>query len=217
MDVALFLVQVASLIALIVYVVKTADIASATRDAAKASAAALQEMRDTRDAETAPYVIAYFDAYRPPLVRLVVKNTGKSMAHDVQVAMDPRLQNSQGFDFGTVAFLRDGIPALAPQQEMQTFVDSVIGYYGREELPRSYRVTITYTGGLRQEQRMSEQVADIGVFRNALRTTERTVHDLVGETEKIHKQVDTLRRSVDALPRALKPTKRRRRRSARRR
>ena len=81
MDLIVGAVQVATLIAVIVYVYKTwelatatkglatttQDMASATRHAAGIAEKTLGEMQEMRDQETAPYVIAYFDA--PPVSR----------------------------------------------------------------------------------------------------------------------------------------------------
>lgn len=58
---ALLCIQIPTLIALILYVIKTWQMASATRKSAEISARTLDEMRAARDSETAPYVVAYFD------------------------------------------------------------------------------------------------------------------------------------------------------------
>ena len=55
------IIQSLTFIALVFYVAKTWEMASATRESAKLSENTLQEMRDARDQEIAPYVIAYFD------------------------------------------------------------------------------------------------------------------------------------------------------------
>src|SRR4051794_38346405 len=84
-------VNAASLVALVIYVVKTWHIASSTRDSAAATVVAatatqrsteisqsvLEEMRQAREAESAPYVVAYFDIPGSgPLVSIVVMNIG---------------------------------------------------------------------------------------------------------------------------------------------
>ena len=82
--------QILTLIALVIYVVKTWHIASATKVAAGVSALSLQEMKEARDQEIAPYVVVYFDMPRGEhFIYLVVKNIGRSIARDVQTPIQP--------------------------------------------------------------------------------------------------------------------------------
>jgi hypothetical protein len=92
-QIALLIIQIPTLIALIVYVIKTWEMATATRKAAEAAQSTLLEMREARDQETAPYVIAYFDVPNDTRsLDLVIKNIGKSMATNVTVSFDPQLK-----------------------------------------------------------------------------------------------------------------------------
>lgn len=73
-------VQFLSLIFLIIYVIKTWEMAAATRVAAEATQGSVAEMREARDQQTAPYIIVYFDVpFGTSLIYLVVKNIGGSM------------------------------------------------------------------------------------------------------------------------------------------
>src|SRR5262245_49326539 len=92
-DYAIAAVQLAALIALVVYVVKTWQIASANRRSVEVSEAVLKEMRTTRFQEIAPYVIVFLDMpYSNDWVMyLVVKNTGKTVAKNVRFKFDPPL------------------------------------------------------------------------------------------------------------------------------
>jgi hypothetical protein len=84
-DIILAIVQIATLIALIIYVIKTWQMASATNKYAKTSENTLQEMKDSRDQEIAPYVIAYFDVpYGQKFIFLIIKNIGLSVAKNVK-------------------------------------------------------------------------------------------------------------------------------------
>jgi hypothetical protein len=55
------ILQFFSLIFLIIYVIKTWEMASATRKAALATEKSVDELRKTRDQATAPYIVVYFD------------------------------------------------------------------------------------------------------------------------------------------------------------
>jgi hypothetical protein len=94
-DYILGAVQIGSLIFLIIYVVKTWQMASATRRATETSDALLKEMRDTRDQERGPHLIIYF--YVPEgvhAIMLMIKNVGRSSATDIKLVFDPPLKNS---------------------------------------------------------------------------------------------------------------------------
>src|SRR5688500_17381032 len=89
-----FYVQIATLIALIIYVIDTRKMASASSKSAEIAEKALLEMSEQRDAEIAPYVVAYLDEQGPinGVLYLVIKNTGKTVAKNVKVIFDPPLQ-----------------------------------------------------------------------------------------------------------------------------
>ena len=91
----LFLVQIFSLIFLIVYVIKTWEMASATTKAAQATEKSVTEMRQTRDQESAPYIIVYFDIpYESNLIYLVIKNIGRTIATNISLTFTPTLRSS---------------------------------------------------------------------------------------------------------------------------
>jgi hypothetical protein len=220
MDLALIAVQSLTLVAIIVYVYKTWEIASATRDAAQAakrsaeatlqsveaarqavaasqfaaeatarsaeiSEHTLQEMRDARDQEVAPYVVAYFDVSEGRhIIRFVVENLGKSMARDVHLTIEPRFQTTK-FDVNEVAVARDGIPALAPGQALRTFFDVTSDFFSTPDLPTQYRIIVTYTGGLHPAPRTTIQIADLNMYREVRPSPEKGMHQLVEEMEKI--------------------------------
>lgn len=58
-QIALLIVQILTLFCLIIYVIKTWEIASATREAARISEKTLKEMKEAREQENAPYILVY--------------------------------------------------------------------------------------------------------------------------------------------------------------
>jgi hypothetical protein len=186
-DFVLALVQIASLIALVVYVVKTWHIASATKKAAEASEKSLQEMKEMRDQETAPYVIVYFEiASGTPFIYLVVKNTGRTIAKDIKMRFKPPLRtSSNNLEMEDMPMIKDGITSLAPRQELRTFFDSAISYYGREDLPLRITAKVSYSGGLQNSERTYEQTLDLQSFKGLLYTDEKDMNDLVKQVEKV--------------------------------
>lgn len=110
--------QAFTLIVLVIYVWKTWQMAQATREAAEASRSALKEMALTREQEIRPYVLCYCEPnHNWHLYDLVIKNFGKSMAHDVVVSFSPSIRA-----YDPVSFIEGSLEvkeflALAPGAE----------------------------------------------------------------------------------------------------
>lgn len=189
MDFILFIAQILSLIFLIVYVVKTWHMASATRKSAEAAEKTLREMKEMRDQETAPYVVVYFENARgTPFIYLIVKNIGKTVARDVKIDFSPPLKSStQGANLGDMPMITEGIASLAPGQQLRTFFDSAISYFGRADLPLHIVAKISYCGGLRTDTRAWEQTLDLQALRGLLYTQERGINELVEQVEELAK------------------------------
>lgn len=174
LPIILAVVQVASLVFLVIYVVKTVQIArsnQASADASKRaleatlasvriSEQALQEMKAARDAQTAPYVVVYFDA-SDFLVRIVMENLGQSAARNIAIKFEPDLD----------VFLRPGgagewpnfvtttTPNLAPKQRLICLVNSYPALVNNPKLSDRYVVTVTYTGGMSDLEQDAERKA----------------------------------------------------------
>lgn len=190
MDIILLITQVLTLIALIIYVVKTWHIASSTKESAIATQHMLEEMKESRDQELAPYVVAYFDIpYGKPLIYFCMKNIGKTVAHNVKLEFTPPLQNSRGNEIYETALIRDGIGSLPPGYEIKTLFDSAISYYGNENLPLNYASKVTYTGGLLNLERATKQNLDLSAFKGLHYTNERGLHDLVCKIEELVRHI----------------------------
>src|SRR5689334_9138254 len=101
-DIILAITQLFGCAFLTIYVVKTWHIASATREAVRISEKALQEMKEARDQEIAPYVVVFFDvSFTEHVIDLVIKNVGKSVANTVRIEFEPKLIGSSNTDFST--------------------------------------------------------------------------------------------------------------------
>ncbi len=196
----LFWIQVFTLIALIIYVAKTWEMASATRKAAEATERSVAEMKEARDQQTRPYVIAYFTIKEGTgLIYLVLKNIGQSVARNVRFSFDPPLKTSNetiNQMLAKMSFVTEGIQSMPPGYELKTFFDSTVSYLNNEELPQKYNVRISYYGGIRPEQRIDEYVLDISAFWGLSYTRETTMKDLVKRTEAIGKELSRIRQNI---------------------
>jgi len=67
--------------------------ASSTRESAKASEKMIEEMKDARDQESAPYVVPYININKH-MIFFGIKNIGKSVAKNIKIKVEPDLKSS---------------------------------------------------------------------------------------------------------------------------
>lgn len=188
------LVSLATLCSLIIYTQKTSSIAESTHKTAQEAAAMakiteealeisskiLEEMREERDAQTSPYVFAYFDQMEEESatkIFLVIKNAGRGLVRNVRVTFDPELQNDLTYSLKHIQELTKHIPSLPPRGEIRHAFASTIKYFNSEPpLPIQYKVRATYYGGVKKNERVVEQVISVDSFRGLRinRVEERT-------------------------------------------
>ncbi|MBN1763025.1 MAG: hypothetical protein JW878_08140 [Methanomicrobia archaeon] len=199
-DIILAIVQIGTLIALIIYVIKTWQIASASKKSTEVSEEILKEMKESRDLEVAPYVVAYFDIpYGKHVIYFVIKNIGKSVAKNVKLAFQPPLENSKGGKINNISLLKDGIGSIPPGYEIRTFFDGVFSYFEMSELPLTYNVKISYSGGLRSDTRNIEQIMDLSAFKGLSFLDEKGIHELVKEVEKLVEHNNNIRQKLEKV------------------
>lgn len=198
LDVIMFVIQLLSLIALVIYVIKTAEVAEGTRKSAEAMDRSVAEMVEDRDQQIAPYVVVFFDHQTDsPIFDLVIKNTGRTAARDVEIAFEPPLQTSlKNYDIEQLAFIHQVIPTLPPEYEIRASVDVIDNVLKSEVLPKQYRVKVTYIGGIKADQREAEYILDLNVFKGILETHTRSMTDLTKAVEKIAEKIDDLAKST---------------------
>ena len=209
MDYLIAAVQLATLIALIVYVVKTWQIAGANRRSVELSEEVLREMRATRFQEIAPYVIVYLDMpYSNDWVMyLVVKNTGKTVAKNVRFKFDPPLvtsftssgEGSKPFD---IYLLREGISLLAPGQEIRTPFDAHLSH-SEEKLPTLYRVEVSFADGFQPDRTSYEQILDLSIFDDLSVLQKKGEEDLIKAVEEIARSDKDLQRYTQKIANSL--------------
>ena len=176
-------INLATLICLWIYAQKTYSIAQSTRetsseaalmakiteDSFEISTKILNEMRETRDAQEAPYVFAYFDHFKgknATTVYLVIKNAGKGIAENVQVIFTPELQNDGSFSLHHIKQIISNVPPLPPGGELRHAFAFTIKYFNAEPLlPQQYKVRISFYGGVKKTERIVEQEISLNFFQ----------------------------------------------------
>ena len=202
LEVIMFVIQLLSLIALVVYVIKTAEVAEGTRKSAQAMDRSVAEMVEDRDQQIAPYVVVFFDHQTDsPIFDLVIKNTGRTAARNVEIAFDPPLQTSlKNYDIENLAFIHQVIPTLPPDYEIRASVDVIKNVLKSETLPKLYHVKVTYLGGIKSNEREAEYILDLNVFNGILETHTRSLTDLTKTIEKISDTLEDLaKNSLDRM------------------
>jgi hypothetical protein len=157
--------QAATLIALVVYVWKTWEMASATRDAASASSRAIEEARQARAEALAPRVLVYLNQSELTNAQVVIQNAGAGTATDLQITFEPPLQSSHGWEVNR--YFKTAKPILPPGARIEHVFDTWASYLN-SELPRTYKVGIRCVGaetGVRYE---TEQTLDVTALEHLL-------------------------------------------------
>lgn len=194
------IVQTISLIFLIIYVIKTWQMASSTRKAAEATELSVQEMREIRDEETAPHIVIYFELPQEKVVYLVVNNIGKGTATNIKLDFDPPLQTAgQMPAISETPMIRDGIASMPPGYKLRTLLGSSFEYFGDDKLPLRYSVTVSYFGGLRADQRVVKQVLDLSMHKNLMYIRQKGIHELTKEVEGLVKGQNKIIKALERI------------------
>jgi hypothetical protein len=201
LETVLAFTQILILLILIIYMIKTWRIASVIKATAEVFTLSLQSMKEARDQEIAPYVIAYFDIpTEEQILSFVVKNIGKSTARDVKIQLRPALPGEFGSDICELPIFKNGISSLSPNQEIRTFVDSATAYFFEEnDRPLVFETIISFYGGLHDTQRISEQVLDLTANKQLSKLVQRTKLDWVHEIGKISRSVEQINKELSIL------------------
>jgi hypothetical protein len=112
------------------------------------------------------------------------------------MSFDPPLQNVSGLDLMSLPMIRDGIPMLPPGYEIKTTLDFTQPYF-KSELPRSYKVVITYSGGMEEEERRTDCVADLSAFEHLTHIERKDLQDLVLRIEELTEELTHVRRTIE--------------------
>lgn len=178
-----------ALVALILYVRKTAEIAKLSEDSTdalkKTTAASLKsvelsrqilaEMKETRSLLTAPLVIAYFERGgdgRATYLFFILENVGKGVARDVKFSFTPELWSHDAESVERIKELGKGVDSLPPNYRLKNLFGRA-GYYidleggtGQEvnpDAPRQFEVTVDFQDAVTAEQHSEKYRLDLSV------------------------------------------------------
>lgn len=206
-QIASLLVAIVTLIALIVYVWKTWEMAAATRAAAIAAEKTVAEMRASREGEWRPYVLLQF-FLRPnsSAVYLSVRNVGKSAARNVRMVFDKPLVTSRSSVISDQSMFVNGIAVLPPGAELITFFDVAFAIFQPQQPYRTWTVEMEYAADQSTEPYHETQILDLECFRGTSLSQEKGAGDIVKELSNATSELKTLSRSMRTLTETLTDT-----------
>lgn len=198
------IVATLSLIVLVLYVIKTWQIASATQKSTDISERILKEMEATREQEVAPYVVAYFDLENdasrlPASVFFTIRNEGKTVAKNVKLEFDPPLPTlaymPKPRNLNALSMIREGIPVMPPGFEIRT----TFGFYtALAEKGMSYKVKISFNG-LHDKPDSAEYILDLSPFSDLLYDVPQGMPQLIEQLKKTYESIDKIRERFNFL------------------
>ncbi len=170
----------------------------------QASLDTIEEMREARDQESAPSVIAFFDLLGDSHIFFVVKNIGRSVATDIKLTVEPPFTPISTYSkLNDLPLIQNGIAALAPGSEIRAlFIVSVHFGEALNACP-TYKATIEYKGGLSLKQRKEEMFLDLSIYENIIPNHKKDLDDLVKEVERIKDTFKSLNSTVKEMAQTL--------------
>lgn len=198
-DYVLAVVEILSLIFLIIYVIKTWQMASETKKSTQISEKTLKEMKESRAQEVAPYVIAYFNVENNSKICLIVKNIGKTVAENVKLDFTPELTNTLDMDLNEISLIKQGVSSMPPNYEIKTIYDFGTSYFKTDNMPLKYEVEITYQGGINNEVRKVKQTLDLSVYKELLKTRKKGMTDLVKKFDQFSKVTKKINKNIERI------------------
>ena len=177
---ALLGTQVATLLALIITVWKTWEMAVATQKAANATAATVDEMRKARESASAPHIVVYLASPGSNIAEIIVENFGEGTARDIQLKIEPPLQSSLSKDIGRFFESPKWLP---PGSRLSHALDVWSNYFA-SDYPRKYTVKVDYAGVNDGRHYSDEYVLDIDSFRHMAAWGKKDLGDLVKSIDK---------------------------------
>lgn len=182
----LFGVQILTLVFLAIYVMKTWEMASASK-------AMVEESYEARMESLAPKVLVYFDTDSVTLAEIVVENCGTGTAGNVIFSFDPPLQSSQGEE--PERFFSNPKSIIPPGSRFKHFLDAWPSYL-KAEMPRRYRVTVTYEGIENQRSYEVEHVLDVSDHEHRQEIKRKDLDDLVRAFESAQNDIKRGMRAI---------------------
>lgn len=177
-------VQLVGVVALVVYVWKTWQMALATTRAAEAAEQTLREAREARIEELAPAILVYFDSSPWGAAEVVIENAGRGAAASVSLVFDPPLQSTQPHE--TDAFFSATQALMPPGYRIAQMFDTWPTLLS-SDMPKKYVVTARYLGVQTGRSYETHHRLDAEALRHRFIGRNKGINEIVEEIEKLRK------------------------------
>lgn len=182
-DWTLLAVQSLGLLFLVIYVWKTWQMASATRDA-------VEESKRARLEALAPRIVVYFDPRETFVAYVVTENAGNGTAADVTYHFEPPLESPEGEK--AVKFFTIPKTMIAPGMKLPHWFATWPSYLN-SSAPKRYEVTVKYRGIENNQHYEVKHILDVESLMHRVTSVQKGIHDLVSTVEK---SIDTVQREI---------------------
>ena len=89
---------------------------------------------------------------------------------------------------------------MPPNHEIRTLVDSTVAFFNeKSDRPLTYQVNVSFYGGPKDTQRLSEHVLDLTAYKGLSWITRRGLHELTNEVEKISRNTERIGKELSEL------------------
>ncbi|MEH1098204.1 hypothetical protein [Micromonospora sp. CPCC 205561] len=138
--------------------------------------------------------------FRSILVYLTIRNIGTTIARDVRITFDKKLESSLGKDseLNDSPLFREPIPMIAPGRKISVLFDSYNSRAGDKELPMQYTVTLKYrdTDGKRHVD--PPYPLDLAMYEGSS-LEPKGIPELVDEVQKARKTMEKWTQGIKGL------------------
>lgn len=162
----------------------------------------VNEARSLREEQAQPYVVAVMDIVpeRPGCVDFVIKNFGKTGAHDIRISVTPPPLRAMGSTEERKPLkFPEKMPFLAPGQEWRTLWD-----YGPSrkaaEMDERYEAVVECNDSKGNKMTATRSVFDWGTLWNHTMRDTKTLRDVVKELDKVHESISAINATLENRP-----------------
>jgi len=181
--------------ALVALVFVTAAYAISAQEQAEASRKMAEQMKLSREMQTMPSIIAYFDNPRSILIDLVIKNVGYGPAKDVSLRINPPLLDDRDRDINELSLFKSGINFFPPNREFRQLVGIAHQFFDKEsQRPLEYDLTVSYSDAVGNLIHPQIIPLDLSVYRDLPIARQSDIDRLTEEVKKITQELRNRKR-----------------------
>lgn len=144
----------------------------------------VSETKRMRKAQTDPFVSVISEPGEQwiNLIDLVIKNIGLGPAYDVQFTVTPDFQYARGMYLSNVPVIKNGIPYLAPDQQIRFLLTEILEDY-QDKITKPFNIAVTYKN-FNKELQEATFIIDFSVW-DELAVGPSDIHQIAESVKKI--------------------------------